>query len=121
MPITSIKMAIVVDPDNAKRYLIRYDNQPFCLVDTEESAIFAIDSIASAEERNFAQKPNVDIFRRNLQNGKEVQILTKTKGLIYDSALTLALTLDFIPVHRMHLESPYAEKIAQYKAEKGKH
>lgn len=111
-------MSVITD-DKKKHYLVRYDREPYGLFGDEKDAIAAINSIADAEEK-VIQKPNIEIFRRSLRDGKEIHVLTKTKGILYDSSLTTIFVLDVIPVPRLYAESIYADKIAQYKAEKEK-
>ena len=107
----------VINDDKKKRYLVRYNKDPFCLFDTERKAIDAINSIANEEERSL-RSPKMEIFRRTVQDGKEIRILVKRLGYIYDSSLNTEICLDVVPLNWMHLESAYADKIAQYKAEK---
>jgi hypothetical protein len=109
-------MAISID-DNKKQYLVRYDKSPYALFGSEADAVKAISSIADYEEREL-RKPSVETFRRTLQEGKEIHILTKSKGVLYDSGLVVTIILDILPVPRLYTD--YSDRIAQYKAEKGK-
>ena len=107
---------LVFDEVN-KQYLIRVDGEVLGLLPTEEAAIRAINSIALHEEKE-RQKPNVTVYRQNLNDGKEVVISTKTQGWIRNGPLTREMHIDMLAVPRLVQMSPYAEKIAQYKANK---
>jgi hypothetical protein len=108
-------MAVIVD--NKSLYLVRYNGEPYCVMPSEEKAILAINSIANTEEKN-GMMPNIELFRRSLHEGKEIRILSKSKGFLYDGKLETTLVLDIQPIHHLKLESQYASKIAEYKAGK---
>lgn len=108
-------MAVIVGDKTL--YLVRYNGEPYCIMASEEKAILAINSIANAEEKNNASQ-HVELFRRSLHEGREIRILSKVKGIIYDGKLETTLILDMQPLHHLRLESQYASKIAEYKAGK---
>lgn len=108
-------MAVVVD-DKSMRYLVRLDGDPFCLVASENDAIKAIDSIAAAEEKRL-QSDSVEVFRKKLKDGKEIHVcIRNSNGYFRSGGLSTQSTIDVISVPKMVVS--YAEKIAQFKADK---
>ena len=102
--------------EKRKCYLIRLDGDPLVMFNTEDEALKAMNSIADEEEKK-RQEPRVEVFRRSLQEGREIKISTKYNGLIYSSALKEVANLDVIPVPRFN-QDLYTEKIARFKAAK---
>src|ERR1700722_18584716 len=100
-------MAIIVDTKNVQ-YLVMYDKSPFGIFGNQEDAINAINSIADHEEASL-KGPKVDVFRRSLHDGKEIHVLTKSKGILYDGSLVTTLSLEVTPISRLHAESLYAD------------
>jgi hypothetical protein len=65
-------------------FLIRIDADFFGFADTEKDAIAIVNSLAIHEVKRF-EKPGMKVFRRDIDEGREVQIYTQSVGLLYNS------------------------------------
>jgi len=102
-----------------KRYLIRVNGESVGLLDREDDAIKAMTIIAFAEEKKL-NGPDRSIFWKHLDGGKKIQLYTQTHGRLFQGSLIPEVTIDMISIYQMKYVSPYADKIAQYKASKQK-
>ena len=110
-------MAEVVITED-KRYLLRIDGEIICIIDDEIDAIKAVNSIATAEEKKRAT-PKRTIFRRTIRDGREIEIYSQPMRIMF-TAMVKEMTIDLLPVTLLVFTSPYADKIAKFKAEKAK-
>ena len=101
------------------RYLVRLNGEILGMVDTKDDALEIMKSVASSEEKKLS-KPGCSVFWLYLKEGSEVQLHTQTHGRVFQGNLVPEVTIDIYPVTRMKFVSPYADKIARFKAEKSK-
>lgn len=78
-------------------YLVRINGEEMCLVETEDKAKLAVDSIAAHEVKRLEEE-NVKIYREDLDNGKKVVISSQILGMIYNGSIIQVEDIDFVPV-----------------------
>ena len=101
------------------RYLVRLNERVVGTTDTEDSAIKVLASISVAEEKKLEQAGQ-SVFRKYLRDGKEIRVFTQTPNRIFGSTLSPKAVIDVIGVPSINYLSPYAGKIAQFKADKAR-
>lgn len=78
-------------------FLIRIDQEIVGYCHDEKTAMTIVNSIASAEVKN-NEKEHVKVFRRDLRNGKEIQICVQSLGNIWNGSVKKACVVDFVPI-----------------------
>lgn len=84
-------------------FLIRVDKNELILVDTEQDAKLAIDSIAHCEIKRLETDKSIRTFRRDESSGKNIVICTQALGALIDGPIIETMKIDFIPVNRAQL------------------
>jgi hypothetical protein len=87
------------------KYLVRIDKQEFAFADDEKTALAIINSLANAEVKKLAN-PGVKVFRRDLNDGKEVQICTQSLGVLMNGRVSRNTVIDLIPVPKVFIILP---------------
>lgn len=98
----SIKITSDVFTVSVIKYLIRIDKEEFAFADDEKSALAIINSLANAEVKKLAN-PAVKVFRRDLHDGKEVQICTQTLGVVMNGRVSRNTVIDVIAVPKVFI------------------
>lgn len=98
-----------------KRYLVKIDGDAFGIASSLDKSNDIINSLAIAEEIRLSSM-GFTVFRKN--QPLEIQLHTYQKGFL---GRTLVKEMEFTicEINQIHSKSPYADKIAKYKAEKG--
>lgn len=84
------------------KYLIRIDKEEFAFADDEKSALAIINSLANDEVKKLTND-SVRVFRRDLQDGKEVQVCTQAIGILMNGRVTKHTIIDVIPVPKVFI------------------
>lgn len=83
-------------------FLIRVDGVELALVDSEQDARLAIDSIVACEIRRL-ESDTLRTFRRDMPDGKKIIISTQAIGTLIDGNVIEGMKVDYIPVNRAKL------------------
>lgn len=100
-----------------ERYLIRIDREMVGVVNTLEEAKNSMDGYATKTEKELERTTGMVVFRRTIKEGQEIQLYTQRDG-VFQSYLHLNHTIYCVKIPQINYISPYADKIAQYKAQK---
>lgn len=84
------------------KYLIRIDKEEFAFADDEKSALAIINSLANDEVKKLTND-SVRVFRRDLQDGKEVQVCTQAIGILMNGRVIKHTIIDVIPVPKVFI------------------
>jgi hypothetical protein len=90
---------------------VRQDGSEMFLVTNESEAVLAIDSLASAHQKELANEWT-KVYREDLNDGKKVVISTRQLGRIVDGSIIVDTILDCIKVPIAHVIKPRLEKSA---------
>jgi hypothetical protein len=102
--------------DEETRYLIRLDKDFFGIADTEEIAVKIMEDLARSEEERLITLGSTVYRKYHTKN--TIHLFTQTGGKLFQGSLVPGVILSVTPVAKH--TSPYAQKIAQYKADKAK-
>jgi len=81
-------------------FLVRGDGEEMFVVDSEEDAKRALGFLA-AHDAKILKKKRTKVFLESLEDGKKIVLSTQRLGkYIYNSAPSVAVTFDFIPVKK---------------------
>lgn len=107
-----MSLSFVVEKE--KGYIIKVDEELFGIASSLDQATKILNSIADEEEERLSKSGRV-VFRKNCP--LEIQLHTYQKG-IFGKSLQKELGVSIIEASRLDIPSIYADKIAQYKAQK---
>ena len=87
------------------KYLVRIDKQEFAFADDEKTAMAIINSLANSEVKKLTS-PSVKVFRRDLNDGKEVHICTQALGVLVNGRVSKNMIIDLIAVPKVFIILP---------------
>ena len=78
-------------------YLIRVDGEIVGYADDEKNAMMILNSMVSDKIKKY-EKPSIMVSRKDLKEGKEVQIYSQSLGKLWNGTARKISTIDFVPV-----------------------
>lgn len=97
MELKPISITHEVKISHAHHFLVRIDQTIVGYCEDEKTAMSIVNSIAATEVKN-NEKDNIKVFRRDLRDGREVQICTQVLGSVWNGSVRKACVIDYIPI-----------------------
>ena len=84
-------------PEKVKRYLIKFDGNAFGFVETYATAKIVVNTLAIRGVKKF-ERPDRNVFRRDLNDGEVVHVCTQSVGLLYNGGVRRKMTIEMVEI-----------------------